>query len=337
MAPNIFDVARKAGVSYVTVSKVLNNNPSVRPQNRDKVLKAMAELDYSPNMSARGLALGKTKQIGLLVPGLFRFYHTEILAGIEGEASENGYSLSFIATEQLEVEKATAMAKEGRVDGFITVTPTREEELFFELKRLNLPVVFIECNRELDAPRIIVEDYKAAYKATSYLHDLGHRKVGFIAGESKRRSSQQRLAGYRQACLDRGLENEIHVFQGSYVEEAGYNALNAWLQEGYRPTAVLAANDLVAAGLMIAARRQGIMVPDDLSVIGFDDTIAQYCNPPLTTVRQPMREIGKASVTMLISLLRGEPLNQQVLVFESELIIRESTAINKSTDSEQSH
>lgn len=327
----IKDVAEAAGVSVATVSRVLNGHDVVSDELRDKVLQAVEELDYAPSSIAQGLRLRQSKLLALVLPGLEGPFFPLIIAGVEEVARERGFFLSVCGTkEDSTVEREYLENMRFRwIDGIIMSGVKGDDtnrRLLQQLAR-RIPLVFVDREiRGVDAGSVTIDQFNAAYKATSYLVEKGHRLVAHIAGPLDRTLSRQRLDGYLQALADFGIEYESPMWvEADFGVGGGERAMRQLLASDARPTAVFAANDEMALGALRAAKGEGLTVPDDLAVVGFDDVpIAAMTDPPLTTVCQPIRTMGREAAKMLLMRIEDDDTSYRRLVLDADLVIRGS-------------
>jgi len=333
MKVSIFDVAKKSGLSVVTVSRVLNHSPSVRQKNREKVLQAMKDLDYHPNASARSLARGKTSIIGLELATLHDSVLDAIVSEINERLAEQGYFLALSISQGDEDAFKRSMFKEDRVDGVILLSPANADIYAMELKKQKIPFVILDSQqRDLSAPSVFVNNYKGGYDATKHLIELGHTEIAHIGGPSSFLSSRERERGFLQALGEAGLEAYC-IEQGNFDIPSGYDIASGWIESGKLPTAIFAADDFMALGAMDAFKNAGIRIPRDISVVGFDDQIyASEFRPGLTTARLPFENIGKYGVDILLKLIKDPSKRAVTFEFDPELIIRESTAAPRTTE-----
>lgn len=309
----IDDVAALAGVSIKTVSRVLNDEPSVRPGTRGRVEEAMAALNYQPSLHARGLAGRRSNLIGLVYENPSANYVFDVQSGAMARCREGKLRL-FIQScnglgDQL-LGEVLAMIEQTHVDGLVVTPPlSANRALIALLERQGLPFVRIGPDEEdFDSPAVVVDDEAAAAAMTGYLLDLGHERIGFIAGHPEHRSSDLRKQGYRRAFEARGRSApEDLIGQGSNTAASGREAALLLLRRADRPTAIFASNDDMAAGVVLAAHELGLDVPADLSVAGYDDTeLARIVWPTLTTIHQPTCNMSHAATGLLIDLIRGK-------------------------------
>lgn len=326
MKVSIFDVAKKSGLSVVTVSRVLNNSSSVRQKNKEKVLQAMKELDYHPNASARSLASGKTGIIGLTLVTLHDTVLDAIVQEINDCLSEQGYYLALSISQGDEDSFHRSLFQEDRVDGVILLSPIDADIYIIELKKRKIPFVILDNQqRNVSAPSVTVNNFKGGYDATKHLIDLGHEEIAHISGPEPFFSSRERERGYLSALKEAGLE-PFAIEQGEFDIPSGYRITRRWIESGKLPTAIFAADDFMALGAMDALKNEGIRIPERMSVVGFDDQIyASEFHPSLTTVRQPFEKIGRQGVDILLKLIKEPSKRNVTMEFDPELVVREST------------
>ncbi len=306
----IHDVAKESGVSYSTVSRVLNGFEFVKEETRVKVLATAEKLGYVANMQARSLAGGKTRIIGLLVPGLDNGYIGEIVRGIDEEIAKFNYDLMLYTTRRRAGSEAyyVKTVSNGLTDGIIFVVPLLDREYLLSLREHNFPYVVVDQTDPLfNSPAVDATNWQGAYDATQYLIGLGHQRIGFIKGLSAIQSAADRLAGYKAALADAHLfYDEALVVEGDFFTTSGYEAACKLLQCPQRPTAIFASNDLMALGAMQAIREHGLRIPEDVSLVGFDDIPqASLAHPRLTTVRQPLEQMGRIAVNLLVEQIEN--------------------------------
>jgi LacI family transcriptional regulator len=326
--PTIYDVACEAGVSYSTVSRTLNGYEFVKPSTREKVLQAAEKLGYVPNQQARSLAGGRSNLIGVLVPALSNGYVNEIIRGIDDELAKSNYNLILYTTHRLFGKESTYVATmmNGGAEGLLLVVPLISTSLD-ALHEQDFPFVLIDQSGEADqSPSVIGTNQQGAYEATQYLIKLGHHRIGFIAGLAGLSSATERLAGYQAALSDYGIPqcNEL-IVGGDFLVQGGYRATQELLALPETPTAIFASNDMSAFGAIEAIRQQGLHIPNDISVIGFDDIPqASLVYPKLTTIHQPLVEMGRQAVTMLLQRIDNSTPEVPQVVLPTQLIIRDS-------------
>jgi LacI family transcriptional regulator len=325
----IIDVAREAGVSYTTVSRVINSNEHVRLRTRERVMHVMESLGYEVNRQARGLAGGHFNIIGLLVPDLGTGYIGEIVRGIDAELSAAQYDLMLYTTHQRKGKEASYVATlaRGSVDGLLLVLPRNPGAYREILNRQNVPYILIDHQGIGEADAAVgATNKQGSFEATSYLLRLGHRRIGFITGTLEMGCAQERLAGYQQALADyNGHADPQLVRVGDFHQLRGYTAALELLSLPQPPTAIFASNDVSAFGAMDAIREKNLRIPDDISVVGFDDIPqASSVRPTLTTVRQPLEQMGRTAARLLLECLKNPSQLAKRVELETTLIIRES-------------
>lgn len=323
----IVDVAKEAGVSYATVSRVLNDEPYVKHETRKRVTAALDSLGYVVNRQARSLRTGRSQMIGLLVRDLGTGYVGEIVAGIDAEIAGTDHEMLLFTTHQQAREpEYVATIVGGMADGLILVLPFHVEAYSELLKQRRFPYVLIDYEGSAMGPAISCSNHQGAYDGVSYLLRLGHRRIGFITGNLAMGSGRSRLAGYRQAMSDHGIaEDPALIVEGDYQQPAGYAGAQALLALDERPTAVFASNDVMAFGAMEAIREAGLRIPLDVSVLGFDDTPqATGVSPALTTMRQPLEEMGRQAVQMLLTYIDDPRRPFEYRELPTELVARNS-------------
>lgn len=328
----LIDVAARANVSVMTVSKVLRNASDISAKTKARVRKIAEEMGYVPDSLAQGLRNRTTKLFGLIISSATNPLAAQNIAGVQERAAECGYDLILAQTanEVAREESSIRRMVSRRVDGLI-VTPVHRFDakaaVYEELRISKTPVVILGARARFCAgfANVETEDRKGALEATRHLLSLGHRNVGFLAGPAVAPWAQERFAGYQKGLREAGLEVRDHlVFTAGFTIEDGQKAMLEMLNENVRPTAILAVNDQVAMGAAKILLRQGIKIPGDVSLIGFGNgTMAENFLVPLTTVSQPQYRLGVSAVELLQDLLKGEPPSSRTL--PTELIARAST------------
>lgn len=320
-------VAARAGVSPSTVSRILNGTATVSDAKRQAVDEAIATLGYVPNPVARGLAGGRTLSIGVVTQAIDSPFYGGALRGIEDVLDAAGYSALFVSGhwDATVEERCIETLRARRVDGLIILTGRLSDGALRSLAR-QLPVVV--TGRALKAPGLYAlnfDDFRGALLATEHLIALGHRRIAFIAGDPVHPDAQERLRGYRAALESAGLRYDpAMVAPGAFHEHSGMQAVDSLLRSGQRFTGLFAANDQMAVGAGLALHRHGLRVPDDVSVVGFDDLPGSlYAVPPLTTVHQPVQELGRLAATAMLDLLAGREPSAEMP--PPELVARDST------------
>ncbi|MCW2982443.1 MAG: lacI2 [Conexibacter sp.] len=321
------DVAELAGVSHQTVSRVLHDSPSVRPQTRERVLEAMKTLDYRPNSAARALVTGRTRTVGVISFDTTLYGPASTVLGIERAAHDAGYFIIIVSLRSLTRESVLAALDRLRdrgVDGIIVIAPQDTAAAALRDLPPGVPVVAAEAGPyEISVAE--VEQFDGAAMATRHLLELGHRTVFHLAGPSDFLEAGRRVAGWRATLQEAGAE--IHEpLVGDWSARSGYVAGQELLDDP-RVTAVFVANDPMALGLLRAVHERGRDVPGDVSVVGFDDVPeAAFFSPPLTSVRQDFDEVGRRSLALLLEQMRGDRREAQRVIVPPELVVRQSTA-----------
>lgn len=333
----IYDVAKESGVSYSTVSRVLNGFEFVKEGTRQKVLEAAERLGYVANLQARSLAGGRSSVIGVLVPAIDNSYITEIVAGIDDELAKSNFNLMLHTTHRhtgMEAQYVNLIAN-GMSDGILLIVPLAIEAYLTSLRERQFPYVLIDQHDPLGkSAEIVTTNRQGAYEAVTYLIELGHRRIAFITGLMELYSTYERLAGYQDALSDHNIPViEQYIVAGDFWEKEAYLATNRLLSLDPLPTAIFASNDLTALGAMISIREHGLSIPRDISIIGFDDIPqAAYVHPRLTTVRQPLQQMGRVAVKLLFETFDNPDRPQRQVMLDTELIIRDSCQPPKSRD-----
>jgi len=327
----IIDVAREAGVSYTTVSRVLSGYEFVKESTRKRVMEAVERLGYVANLHARKLKGGRSQVIGLLVPHLEPNFLGTIMQGIDEELERANYDLMLYTTHRQQDKESNYanLIANGPTDGILLISPLIPSSYLHMLRERKFPYVLIGQNDPSGKSAVVDATYwQGAYDATRYLHQLGHRRIAFLAGTSSSRSAVERLVAYKAALSDCDIPYEEKlVVEGNYSPRGGYEATIALLREGDPPTAIFAANDLSAFGAIDAIRDSGLRVPEDISVVGFDDIPqAALVYPKLTTVHQPLVQMGRVAVKMLFEQIDGQQLMPQRITLATSLVIRDSCA-----------
>lgn len=337
MAPQratIKDVAKQAGVSIKTVSRVINDEPYVRESTREKVLHAIDSLGYVVSQPARRLSSGHSYTIGLIFHNASWHYLQRVLRGvIETTRMQGGYSalLHPCNTDcRDDVQEILNLVHQSMVDGFIFTPPVdNDRELINELQRLNIPFVRLTPqDRQSPLHYVTATDLQGAFEMTNYLIGLGHRRIGFIHGPVEQRAAHDRFEGYQRALAKSNIEFDPKlVQQGNDLFDSGKRGAAKLLELPPLPSAIFCNNDEMAAGAINAVFEKGLHVPGDISVAGFDNIpLAQQIWPPLTTVNQPIFEIAETATNHLIKILNGEDVNHLYHELSTSLVIRASTA-----------
>lgn len=328
--PSIKDIARAAGVSHSTVSRALQGSKQVSAATAARIRKIAEEAGYRPSAAARSLVVGRSNTIGVVVTNIADPFVAGVVSGIEDMAEQHGYSV-FLANSHAEPERELRVVRsfeERRVDGII-VTSSRVGALYVPvMERLRVPVVLLNNQHPSEfAHSVLIDNLGASYEATRHLVELGHRRIAYIGDRLGHQSDTERLTGYRRALEEAAIEFEpVLAVGGDGAPEGGEDAMAQLLSLPQPPTAVFCYNDMTALGAMRRIRSSGLRIPLDLSVVGFDDLyLSQYLEPPLTTVRQPMRQMGRMAMETLLHIFDG-PHSTHNLRVEGQLIVRRSTA-----------
>jgi LacI family transcriptional regulator len=331
----IHDVARHAGVSPMTVSRVINSETNVRDETRAKVNASIKTLRYSPNLAARSLASADTVHIGFLYANSTAAYLSELLLGSLKQSGLSGCQLVLEQCDDLETErKAIQRMVSGGVDGVLLPAPLCDsEDALKTVVSAGIPSVLVTAGRPAPGfSAVSVNDFEAAREMTRYLLSLGHQRIGFINGHPGHSASAQRFRGYMDGMTEAGLAvGADQVAQGFFTYRSGLEAAERLLTNSFNPTAIFASNDDMAAATMAVAHRKGLDVPHDLSVAGFDDTpLATMIWPELTTVRRPISDMAREAVRLLIAQVRAkrhgvpQPVEHKIMNFT--LVKRGSSA-----------
>lgn len=324
-------VAEKARVSTTTVSHVINNTRVVSEDARERVLAVINELRYIPSAVARSLKNDKTHTLGMMIPNNSNPYFAEIIQGIEDESFKLGYNIILCNSYDDPKKQAayTRVLMEKRIDGLILVSSGSDEELNQLLNDEGIPKVLVD--REvpgLIADFIEADHEQGGYLATKYLIDLGHRNIACVAGPQNLLLSSDRVHGYRRALQEAGipLRDEFLTYS-DFTSEGGFNAMQQLLALPQRPSAIFLSNDLMAIGGLCAAQQAGVRIPEQLSIMGYDDiALASFSTPRLTTIAQPKYEIGVLTAQVMVARIRNAELPWRREMLQTKLVVRQSTA-----------
>lgn len=335
----IKDVAKMAGVSTSTVSRALSGNAPVDKHTKERVMAAVRELNYKPNVLAKGLKEGRTKAVGLILPNIGNPIFPSVARGVEDIARQRGYTVILCNTDEdrdIEIEYINKL-KNRWVDGFIFATAGKDARHILELKADDVPVVLLVRNIDYKVDAVVIDNFKASYRATKYLLELGHRDIALINGNPKLSLYSERLEGYKKALVDSGITiDESLIVRGIEGMEEAYIATKELFKGGVSPDAILATSDPKAYGIMGALKERGLSIPEDIALMGFDNLeMSRFMDPPLTTVSQPWYEMGVTSMNRLLELIdngkvkgnrRMEP---KVDMLDVHILKRESTEHGK--------
>jgi LacI family transcriptional regulator len=328
---DIRQVAKRAGVSTATVSRTINSPQQVKPGTARRVWKVIEELKYFPNTQARSLVSGRSRIVGLIVSDITNPFFPELVKGFEDAASQKGYEVLLSNTEYDSSRMATGVRRmlERKVDAVAIMTSEMDRSLTQQLAHRDIPMVFLDVGQvDKHVSNIKVDYAHGISQAVGHLLELGHRRIAFISGPGDLKSARIRRLAFLKAMKERGIIGDQCLIEtGNHRVDGGFSAMSRILDGEWLPTAVLCSNDLTAIGGLRAIRRHGLRVPHDISVVGFDDiALAEFTEPPLTTVRLPRRELaGKAFEALLASLGDTSRMGVEYAI-TPELIVRESTA-----------
>jgi DNA-binding LacI/PurR family transcriptional regulator len=328
--PTIYDVARLAGVSTATVSRALNGTGQIAPATRAGIEAAVQQLGYHPNRVARSLVTKSTQTIALLLPDITNPFYADLVSGIQERALEAGHTMLLCTTEgePEREEEYLSLLRSKQVDGVLVDGLVLPPDRIARFVRDGLPIVCLDRDVvSASVPLVQVDNRLGARLATEHLLSLGHTRIAHVAGAPGLRISDERVGGYNDALAGAAVEHDpALVAVGSFTEDGGYEATRA-LFAASKLTAVFAANDLSALGAMHAIAEGGRRVPDDVSVVGFDDIrLARHTTPPLTTIHQPAFEIAQRATQLLLDLAGGRDVPRRLHLLEPELVLRGSTA-----------
>jgi len=325
----IRDVARQAGVSYQTVSRVINKSKLVLPETREKVEIVIKEIGFRPSAIARSMAVGRTNTIACISPNITDYTFASIIEGAEKEARKEGYFLLSSSAENPNsfISLIDELAGHHRVDGLIIINPYADRR--FEAIPEDFPLVFVgACSRDKKICSVSLDDKSVGYEATRHLISLGHQEIGMITGPKMEDCCTDRTLGYSIALKEANLSfNTSLIIEGNWSASSGQAALFKFANLEKLPSAVFAQNDRMALGVLSAAREKRLEVPEQLAVIGVDDMpLASYFDPPLTTMHQNMPEIGSEAVRMLMKSMKKTIKKCIQLKLPAQLVIRQSTS-----------
>ncbi|MGG4405544.1 catabolite control protein A [Geobacillus stearothermophilus] len=329
MTVTIYDVAREANVSMATVSRVVNGNPNVKPSTRKKVLEAIERLGYRPNAVARGLASKKTTTVGVIIPDISNIFFAELARGIEDIATMYKYNIILSNSDQNKEKELhllnTLLAKQ--VDGLLFMGGTITEEHVAEFQKSSVPIVLAATVGPEEIPSVNIDYEQATFEAVTYLLEKGNRRVAYVTGPTDDPINQRKLAGYRRALEERGVPyDEELVVEGDNSYDSGLEAYEKIAELAERPTAVFAGTDEMALGIIHSAQDYHVRVPEEVEVVGFDNTrLATMVRPRLTTVVQPMYDIGAVAMRLLTKYMNKEKVDNHIVVLPHRLEVREST------------
>lgn len=326
----IYEIAKLAGVSRSTVSRVITGNENVKASTREHVERVVAEFGYRPNSIARGLVKGSLDLVGLMVGDIRNPFYSEIARGVQDVAGEFGYLVVLYDTDYLLKRERLFLeaAQQHGFSGLILLSALDEKTLMPLLADFKGPIVLL--NRYIQSfitDVVLVDNFLGGYIAGQYLTELGHKNIGYLAGPQRSTASRERGEGFLKAIHDAGaqLESDLVIY-GDLRMSTGYEYGKRWIKKKRTSTAVFAANDLMALGIMKAFIEFGIIIPNDVSIMGYDDlSVSELAAVPLTTVRQPQYEMGVAAMSRLVQRMKGNVGAVERKVYKPELVVRNST------------
>lgn len=330
MKVTIKDVVKKSGLSYVTVSRVIGNDPKVREENRRKVMEAIEALGYVPNAAARTLATGKTYVIAMFISNMCDDFFASMIKEVNEQLLLKGYLLTLSICDNNQSEFHTSFLSQHRIDGAILMVPNREKYYIDLLKTGKVPFVVID-NQTMseDITSVMTDNVTGGYLATKHLIELGHTKIGLIGASSYALSTMERQIGAMKALTEACL-TPYAIEYGEYDQMTGYDTIMKWNSGAGLPTAVFAFDDNIALGTINAAKDLGLSVPADLSVCGYDDSLlANSYEPHITSVRQPTEEMARCAVDQLMTMIDNQKLGAYAMKFPPRMAVKESTAHNQ--------
>lgn len=330
--PTIRDVAKRAGVAPITVSRVINNSGNVTPETRQRVEEAIRELNYVPNRVARSLRLKRTHTIALVVTDITNPFWTTVVRGVEDAAQDAGFNVILCNTDEsaAKQEQYLDVLPQKRVDGILLVPVSSGGKLDGWFERQDIPVVILDRRVHASSADVVCGDSEGgAYRLVQHLLSLGHRDIAVLSGPQGVSTAEDRIAGYRRALREAGLELEAdHVQYGEFTQESGYDMAQRALALSPCPTALFAGNNFIAVGALRALRDNGLRVPEDISIVAFDDlTPSLQIEPFLTVADQPAYEMGHRAAELLLARLSGRCGEKpQEILLPTKLIVRRSSA-----------
>jgi DNA-binding LacI/PurR family transcriptional regulator len=328
---NIEEIARRANVSTATVSRTLNQSGAVKPETARKVWRAAAQLNYYPNSHARALVSGRSRMLGLIVSDITNPFFPELIRSFEAFATQHQYDLILTSTDYQTSRMTGCLRRmlERKVDGVAIMTSEMDAGLIKELSRRGVPLVFMDVGQVGPRMSHVLIDYEHGVRQTvDHVAGLGHKRIAFISGPLDLHSARTRRQAFLEGMRSHGLNPDQRLVpEGTHTAEGGQHAMEGLLRLAKRPTAVVCSNDWTAIGALHAIDAAGLRVPDDLSLVGFDDIpLVSYTTPPLTSVRMSAGDVGATAFDALFRLIGGERLEGDVYQVPTKLIVRASTA-----------
>lgn len=329
---NIREVAKRAGVSIATVSRSFTHPDKVSKNSLKKVMDAVEEVGYRPNMMARNFRSTKSYAVVVLVPDFANLFFTKVIRAIQETGLKHGYNILLGETRDSKEREADylKLVETRQADGVIQLSPHIPEQELLPNPHIHAVAACSACDTPYTSVRI--DHVSAAHAIVKYLISMGHKKIGCISGLIDNPHSRDRLAGYKQALAEENIEfDESLVYEGNFTMTSGHDAGNYFSQLATRPSAIFSMNDDMAIGAIKSFKEHGIRVPEDISITGFDDLdFASYTEPSLTTIRQPSEEMGKKAMLLLLQILDGKQPAQQEFILKHEFVLRDSVVPLKS-------
>ena len=326
---DIRTVAERANVSIATVSRTINNVPTVNAKMAKRVWEVIRELNYFPNSQARALVSGRTRLLGLIVSEITNPFFPELIQGFEDIAVENGYEILVSSTNYDPRRMSLCIRRmlERKAEGVAVMTFGIEEPLLEQFAERNVPLVFVDVGPDRPGISLLKVDYHHGIRqGVQHLAALGHRNIGFITGPARLHSAQSRLAAFSKSLTECGIAiDQAWIVEGDHTLEGGIHAMEKLLETPKMPTAVMCSNDMTAIGVLHKVYRAGLRVPDDLSIIGFDDIqMARVTIPPLTSIQMSRLELARAAVNALRAHVENTTTHREYKI-DTKLVVREST------------
>ena len=334
--PTVLDVAKRAGVSPITVSRVINNSGYISAATRDRVETVIKEIGYVPNTLARGLRSKRTNTLALVVTDITNPYFTSMARGVEDVAGASNYAVIYCNTDESETkeEKYANILAQRQVDGVLLVPACENAKIINFLKSNDISVVVLDRRVSgVNTDFVRADSENGANRLIKLLIGLGHERIAVITGPKKVSTAVDRVKGYRQALVDAGLKENELVYYGSFTQQSGYDFTKQAMLQSPRPTAIFAANNFILLGVVKALRELQLKVPENISVVGFDDfPESMLVKPFFTAVLQPAYEMGRLAAELLLKRISGELSGEcQKIILQTELIERESSGPKKET------
>lgn len=329
---NIKSVAKKAGVSVATISRVLNHPEAVAPETREHILSVMQSLNYTPNWFARGLKLNRTGVIALLIPEIIDLGYMEIAKGVEDVAHQKNYNIMLCTTEEDRNKEKGYIENfiARKVDGIILVSSLLKKNDLMQIKKQDISVVLIGKNEELTGENLVYTDYiSATGEAVRHMIEIGHQKIGMICGSRPKIENRDKLEGFQKTIMEEGLSYQPeHIVEEENSIEGGFLGASKLLNLKNRPEAIFVTSDIMAVGAMEKIKQEGLKIPQDVAVVGFDNLkISGFIEPKLTTVAKPMYRMGLIAARLLFDLMEDEEeegTQPQEILIQSKLKVRKS-------------